>query len=364
MSRSFRRGIALGAAVVLSACEHARPFGAPDLGPNVPFASAFPRQLTFSGGSDLSPAWLPDGSGIVYAFLRLDHADQDRCLGVLPAEGGHLVQTVCHRSLLDLDTTTTLWDPAVGPGGVLAYVRETSVPGGRAPLSRELVVASLQNPDPGRVIRTLPYLAPDGTLHATATHLSWVDAQTLLYVAEGVLYTFPPAGTDTILTPIEAVRISLAGDSVTLSVLPGTANATSVTADSAGTIYFTLLGDSVIYRLDPGGGTPTAVFDFHSAGVVRDVRFAAGRLFAVAGHQTAADVGGDVYVVDPVAGTARPISPQPLLWFRRPAASPSGALVAAEGYALSLQPRFPGVPNSPVDTVVSGASDLYLLPVP
>lgn len=353
----------LPAALLLASCEHAQPFGAADLGPNAPFSTALPRQLTFDTAGDLAPAWLSDASGIIYSFQRYDRADRDRCLAVLPAEGGHAVQTICHRSVLDSDSTNSLWSPAVGPGGVLAYVRESSRPLGPAPASRELVVATLGDPDPGRVIRTLPYTAPDGAIHSTATHLAWVDAQTLVYLAENVLYTFPPLPYDTILTPVEAVRISLAGDSVALSVLPGTAGATSVTADAAGAIYYTLLGDSKIYRLDAGGGAAAVVYDFGPTGAVRDVVAAGGKLFAVAGHRTAADSGGDVYLVDPAAGTATAISSQGALWFRRPAVSPSGARIAALGYTLRIFLRNPGDPNS-VDTAATGSPHLFLLGSP
>jgi hypothetical protein len=353
---SVRGSVAVGALIALVSCEHARPFGPPDLGPNAPFSTAFPRQLTFDPGGDLAPAWLPDGSGIVYSFQRYDRADRDRCLAVLPAEGGHVIRTICHAGLLDGDSTNSLWSPAVGPGGVLAYVRESSVPGGPGPSSRELVVATLADPDPGRVIRSLPYLAPDGMLHATATHLTWVDAHTLVYVAEAVLYTFPPLAVDTILTPVEAVRISVEGDSVALSVLPGTAGATSVAADSAGAIYYTLLGDSRIYRLDADGGAAAVVCDLGAIGAVRDVQVAGGRLFAVAGQQTGAGLGGDVYLVDPVAGTAVPVAPQASLWYRRAAAAPSGRRVAAEGYTVGTDGS--GGP------VVSRSAHLYLLDAP
>ena len=353
-----------GAAAVLASCEHARPFGAADLGPNAPFSTAFPRQLTFDAGGDLAPGWLPDAAGIIYSFQRYDRPDGDRCLAVLPPEGGHVVRTICHGSLLDADSTNSLWSPAVGPGGVLAYLREGSAPGAPAPVSRELVVATLGDPDPGRVIRTFPYVAPDGTLHATATHLTWVDAETLVYVAQTVLYTFPPSALDTILTPVEIVEISLAGGSVALSVLPGTAGATSVAADAAGAIYYTLLGDSRIYRLDPGAGAGSVVYDFGSTGAALDVVVAGGRLFAVAGPQTAAQKGGDLFLVDPAAGTAQLVAEPPEVWFRRPAASPSGTRVAAEGYALTFRARIPTDTLNPVDTIVSRSAHLYLLAAP
>jgi hypothetical protein len=338
MNHPVRACVAVAAAIVLGACEHAQPFGAADLGPNVPFSTALPRQLTLSAAGDVTPAWLPDGSGIIYSFQRLDRSDHDRCLGILPAEGGQRVRTICHQSPLDADSTNALWSPAVGPGGVLAYVRESARIGLYAPQSRELVVASLQNPDHGRVVRTFPYITPDGQLHVSASHLQWVDAWTLVYVAEDVFYFTRTLPYDTVTSPLEIVRLSLAGDSVVMSVVPFTSNGSSVAVDSAGSIYFTRLFDSRVWRLVPGAPAPAVVYNFGTAGIARDVQ--------VRGNVLVATVGGQLYRVDLTSLTAVGIPPVDSLIFAYAALSPAGTRVVAEAYGLT------------------GGADLWLFQVP
>jgi len=316
--------LALGFALAgLVACEHAQPFGASPADPNQPFSSAFPRQLTFSAGPDLAPAWLPEGSGIVYSFALL-RADNDRCLGILPAEGGHQLRAICHVPLeFDADSTNALWEPAVGPSGALAYLRESSLPGSLAPHSREIVVASLTVPDPGRVVVRLPYTAPDGLLHASASHLHWVNATTLVYRAEQVIYYTNGGFADTLVSPLEIVRADFAGDSTVLTVVPGTANATSLTVDSSGAIIYTLVGDTRVYRVDPVSGVSGALYDFGNAGIPSDVQVSGKVLVAmIGGHLARATVGDTVVVLIP--------SPDPAQLVLRPALAPSGARVVIE----------------------------------
>jgi hypothetical protein len=314
---------ALAAALAcLAACEHAQPFGPADLGPNLPFSQGFPRQLTFSPLGDLAPAWLPDESGILYSYQRLDRAGHDACLGILPAEGGHLVRSICHGSGLDADSVSALREPAVGPAGLLAYVRESSRPGAPAPRSRELVVATLDAPDPGRAVRVFPYSASDGSLHQTAAYLHWVNAATLVYLAEQVTYTSPPLPVDTLYTPIEVVRLDLFGDTGVVSVVPGTANATSVTVDTAGAIYYTLAGDSRVLRIPPGGGTGNLLFDFEPLGPVRDVQIQGNTLVAVTCC--------GLFRADLAAHTLVEIAASPSLSPERLALSPSGTRLVVQ----------------------------------
>ena len=310
MSRWIRVPAALLALGGLAACEHAQPFGPPAAEPNQPFSTAFPRQLTFGAGADVQPAWLPDGSGFIYSF-PLERADNDRCLGILPAEGGHQTRIICHVPVaLDGDSTNALWSPAVGPGGRLAYVRESSAPSSVAPNSRELVVASLDAPDPGRVVLSLPYTAPDGSFQYGASHLQWAGADRLAFIADSVIYFSIGAWVDTITTPIEIMRIDLVGDSVALAAIPGTADATSLVADSTGALYFTLPGDTRVYRLAPGAGVPAVYYDFASAGVPSDVQVRGATLVAlVGGSLVRARLGDSVPVPIPGPAGGSPFDP-------------------------------------------------------
>ena len=323
----MRRGAVVLALVpalaALAACEHAQPFGAASREPNVPFVNGFPRQLTFSAGADLRPAWLPDGSGIIYSF-ELVQQDHDRCLGILPAEGGHLTQSICHvPAMLDADSTNVLTEPAVGPGGRLAYLRATSMVGALSPSRLNLVVASLDDPEPGRAVIGFPYTAVDGLLHASASHLAWVGSTALVYLAEQVTYFTHGSFADTIVAPLEIVQASLAGDSATLTLVPGTAGATSLAVDSSGAIIFTLPGDTHVYRLASVGGAPGVLYDFGSAGVPSDVQVSGKVLVALIGSRLVrARVGDSVVVQIP--------SPDTTQTMRRPALAPSGSRVVVE----------------------------------
>jgi hypothetical protein len=357
---------ALSLVAGLAACEHAQPFGTPDPRANGPFSSAFPRQLTFRAGPDLDPAWLPDGSGIIYSFARDARADGDRCLGVLPAEGGYAVQTVCHvPAARDADSTNVLSHPAVGAGGRLAYLREASPVGAVLPSSSELVVATLSAADPGRVVLTLPYTATDGRIVNGLSHLHWVDAGTLVFVAELRTYPGPPAPADTVVTPIEVMRLTLAADSSAAFVVPGTVGATSVSPSptDSGTVYITILGDSVVYGLELASGLKSPLYVLAGAGPASDAQVAGTHLAVIAAGLTRqTGLAGQLYDVDLVAGTARQLTARMDLWYQRPALSPSGARLVAEGHAI-IYARPSGV-FGPVDTLVSKDSDLWLLPTP
>ena len=93
---SWMRLAGLGLAAV--ACAHSEPFGVQEVGTDVPFSSELPVRLTYSDGDDRTPAWLPDGSGIIYSSERLDEAAHDRCLLVLPPGGGRVTRSICSKS--------------------------------------------------------------------------------------------------------------------------------------------------------------------------------------------------------------------------------------------------------------------------
>ena len=341
----------------LAACEHAQPFGAADLGPNVPFSTEIPRQLTFNAGPDRDPAWLPDGSGMIYAF-GLDRADHDQCLGILPPDGGHRLQSICHvPAHADADSTNVLSNPAAGPGGQVAYLRENSLVGALAPTTRELVVAALSRPDPGRVVLVLPQLAPDGQRVNRLSHLHWLAAGSLVFLAEQVTYAQTP--TDTVETPIEVMRLDFTDTSSTLSVVPNTLGATSVAVSTRATLYVTMQGDSVVYEVEPASGQSAPLFDFGSLGAASDAQVAGTRLVAVAGALTATLRLGLLVSVDLTSGTVSPVSStSTTVFYRVPALDPSGSRVVAESRDVTF---FKPSEFSPViDTIVGTASDLWL----
>ena len=262
-------------ASVLAACEHAQPFGLPPAEPNVPYEDSFPRQLTYNLLGDVQPAWLPGDSGIIYS-LSVGGPDNTHCLGILSPLGGHLLRTICHPLTFGGDSTTALWLPAVSPGGYLAYLREVSRTGAITPDSAAIVFATLAAPDPGRILVKLPYPGGDTVPRTGVGSLHWLSDGALVFLAGTNAYSYPPYPWDTTFAPLEVVRVGLQGDSAQRTVVPGTAGAIALTADTGGVMYYVLAGDSRVYRLldGPGAPAPTAWYDFGALGVPTQIEVA------------------------------------------------------------------------------------------
>lgn len=86
-----------GIALVLAGCGHSATFTTPDDHADEAFPGIVPVRLTFDEGADLHPHWTADGTGLLYTFeRRLPFADYpDRCLGMLPPEGGQRIREWC-----------------------------------------------------------------------------------------------------------------------------------------------------------------------------------------------------------------------------------------------------------------------------
>ncbi|MBA3659572.1 MAG: PD40 domain-containing protein [Gemmatimonadales bacterium] len=70
--------------ILVAACDHTAPVSDPPATSDRPFVPGDPARLTLNAGPDRSPAWLPDGSAIVYSAQQLGRTDNDVCLAVLP----------------------------------------------------------------------------------------------------------------------------------------------------------------------------------------------------------------------------------------------------------------------------------------
>jgi len=81
-------------AILLAACGHSEPFVAPPHERTGPFVGGTPIQLTYSPLSDYEPAFSADGQWITYQFER-GTPDRDRCIGIIPAEGGSRRHELC-----------------------------------------------------------------------------------------------------------------------------------------------------------------------------------------------------------------------------------------------------------------------------
>jgi len=328
-------------AILALACGHQEPFpsgNVPDVGP---WSVNPPVRLTFSGGPDLEPAWLEDGSGIAYSFRQSDTL-QDRCIGALPAGGGTRWVAKCVRVEASTDSVEALREVAPGPGARYAWRDARSKVKRVAPDVGSIRLGTLGRTDTGTAVRSIPYLAPSGNVHLAVTHLRWLSPTMLTYVGATAHYGLECGRClDTTLTGLEVTLLDLTASPAAVSIVPNTYAASSVwPAPDGASLYYTLGGDSRVYRQSLAGGAVTVVHDFGPRGIARDVCVRGEKLVAVVGGQVSftddevvgpvqRDRGGALVLVDLVSGRETNV-PLPAKRLRRPTISPDGRRVVVE----------------------------------
>jgi hypothetical protein len=360
------------------ACGHSDPFSSPSTGTDSPFDPTPPVRLTLNQAADRGPSWLPDGSGIIYSSHQTGRHDHDLCLAELPATGGTQRRLVCNLSGLGDDSTNAIESPVVSAEGRLAFVKAGSAVGALSPSREALAVAPDDHPAAGSNVQPIPFSLPGEPRYTAVRQLRWQNASRLVFVASQVLYRVPCqfCQYDTIVSGLDVGVLDLSPGGASVSVLPGTDFASGVSPGATeDEVYFTLAGDSRVYRRLLSSGATDVVYDFGAAGVARDVHVAAGRLAAVVGGRVAFSVdpdlgptqwdsGGIIHVVTLASGADVALDGPGL--FRRPALSRDGTRLVAEGYPLIVtEIRDPetGVLLA-ADTTVARAGDLYLFGAP
>ncbi len=356
---------------VSAGCSHSEPFSNPQ-GSEEPFDPGPPARLTLNPGHDGHPSWLPDGSGILYSSQQLDRTDVDVCLTELPATGGRQRWLACDLAG-DRTSRDAAQSAAVSPDGRLAVLRAGNGElGGQSPVFLGIALAPTLDVYQAQTVRTLPFAPAGGASHDYAGHLRWLREDALVYV--GQLFRAQPAcpdrecPLDTLVLGTEVTLLELSGSAVNGSAVPGTTHATGVAPilDGAAILY-TLRADTRIYRRALSSGEVAVVHDFGAAGVARDVHAAGNRVAAVVGGRLGFavdprigpaewDSGGIVHVLE-LDGASPVVLDTPGRLYRRPALSPDGSRLAAEGFPLviNVDPV-----TGETDTTVHRSGDLYL----
>jgi|GEM_PF-464995 len=368
---------------LLIACGHTDPFSNPDSNTGRPFDPSPPARLTLNLGVDRDPAWLPDGSGILYSAQDPGRNDRDVCLALLPATGGQ--QSALWCDVPDgPDRTDAVLSTGPAADGRMAFLATSTSRGNPVPEYLGIRVGPTTDPAAGIQVRQLPYPRGQGIVNAVG-RLHWAGTDRLAYlgvwsaihvVCPQPFVCNPP---DTAVTGLDVELLDLAGGDAPTAV-PGTEDATglAVVADGAEILY-TLASDTRIYRRSLSSGTVAVAHDFGAAGLARDLDAAGARVVAVVGGlvgQTVDsslgpiqwDSGGVIHVVDLANGTDMPLDGGSRL-YRNPALSPGGDQVVAEGYQFTVQfiidpntgqPIVDPVTFEPIlDTVITSNSDLY-----
>ena len=327
--------------IAVMACEHSSPAEPESLQPLPPFSSGSPVRLTFNLADDRTPSWLPDGSGIIYSSERVDHNDRDRCLKVLPARGGTISASYCQLSPIHDDSTDLMESPAQHADGRLFYHRVISWVGQQKLGASALVLGTRESPLQVTVVQPLPYTAPNGRFHSSIRSPQWMGRDSLLYLAEQLFYegsTFYP---DTFYTGLDATILDLSGATPRVEIIPGTDYASGVALGEDGeTLYYTLGGDSRVYRRSFVTGEVTTLYDFGAGTIARDPQVRGTRLVAVVGGSVLyqfedahgyvqRDEGGDLMFVNLSDGSRRLFTGDSVL-FRHPVISPDGSHMVVE----------------------------------
>lgn len=363
-------GAAGAVLMALGACAHEEPFQTQNPGLDSTFGQGADRQLTLNPAADVRPAWLSDGSGLIYTFEGLSGTARDRCLAILLPSGGTRRELPCGKSQ---DSVDTFSEAAPGPGGRLLFTREWSLPGDINPRQGEIMLGTVDQPGSATTVLTFPYTASSGHIHSGISHIRWLSATRAIYLASTVTYPRPcsTCEADTVSTGIELVTLDLSGPTPSIQPIAGTDSASSVDVGATGNeIFFTRNGDTRVYQMDLTTGGITVAHDFGAGGIARDVAYFGNQLYAVVGGLVAytvdpllgtsqLDHGGKLYVADLVNGTDS--------WrivdnrvFKRPVISPLRNRMVAESFALSIT----GCGAGCFDTVASRNSDLWLLDLP
>jgi hypothetical protein len=192
-----------------------------------------------------------------------------------------------------------------------------------------------------------------------------LSSNRILFLGEQVSYSQACGACplDTLRTGLDAAWLAVDEVNPSPQGIPGTELASGVSRGSnEDEVYYTIGGDSRVFRRNLSDGAVAVVHDFGPAGITRDVHVVGSRMVAVVGGrvtfgtdpqvgQVQRDSGGVLRVVDFQAGTDVALEGPGL--FRRPQISPSGSGVAVEVYPFIIS-------GDPPDTAVSPNSDLYL----
>jgi hypothetical protein len=348
------------------ACSHSEPFDNSQ-GTEVPFDPGPPARLTVNPAHDGSPSWLADGSGILYSGQQLDRVDADVCLAELPPTGGQQRRLICDIPG-DRDSRDAAQSSAASADGRVALLSAGNGNlGGTSPVFLDLALLPTLDAVDAQRVRTLPLTPGGGTPQDYAGHLRWLTANELVYVGQRfqTKQDCLPCPRDTVIVGTQVTLLTV--DGTTAQAVPATDLATGVAPISDGSaILYTLPNDTRVYREVLGSGELTVAHDFGAAGIVRDVHAAGNRVVAVVGGRVAFtvdpnlgpvqwDSGGVLHVFD-LEGTGSQSLDTPGRLYRRPALSPDGSRIVAEGYPLIIVP----LPGGVADTTVSKSGDIYL----
>ena len=313
------------------ACDHTSPFATGEATNVGPYSQTYPRQLTFNLGDDRDPA--VQGDTIVYSRLDPEHSSLDRCLALLPADGGTIIAEYCPPT--EASTINAWLEPALSPDGTqIAFLWQRGDPVTAAPSADTLVIAPVDDPTHPTLLRKIDSLTPSDTELLYPQKPTWVNANTVRFLYSTYVITYVKTGTprfaDTTIAGVSLVDLDVTTGAITN--VPGAAGARTYTLAPDGGVWFTrfdstgALSAATLLHLAPGSSTPDTVGIFTAP--VTDVADVGGVAVGLLLGDTI------VEVLDPATGATTVLPPFPTP-ARRIAGAPGGRIVVARDVTMA-----------------------------
>ncbi len=254
-------------AIALLAC-HSDSYVIAAIPPLGPAGTADDVQLTFNPARDYWPTWSEDGKSILYQFGQPGRRDDDRCLGLLPAEGGTQIWTLCDDRVSQADSSNSFSAFALGSDGRLLYLEAVGRVGTASghvtqirPDHTVLWLADTAHPFLRRALVTMPQVVGDSSIDWLAD-ATWVGQNE--FIAIGAVFEptppDPQARVDTAFYGLLLVRGTIGATGASLAPIAGTDGASGYALAQHNTSVIVSRRDSrVLTRVPLGGGTPTVI---------------------------------------------------------------------------------------------------------
>lgn len=327
------------------ACGHSEPFQDPNETSNGPFNPAPPVQLTYNPGADLTPAFLPGDTIVLYSYEQSGALNPNQCIGALPVAGGTRVDESCPRTAAALDSTERYENPVPLNDSMIVLVQSARLKGNGFDAITLLGTAPWRAADQLVPRLEFPFTSPSGVFEISANYISLTGGTSLAYLGMIDLSACPGASPfceQPVLIrvgrEIGQLNLDATGDP---SIAPGSDYATSVaTGRSAGAFLFTLPFDTRVYEREPDGSTVT-LFDF-APEIVRDPMLVGNQLVAIVGGNVLeftgdvgvplqVDGGGSIVLVNLGTGAVQVVAGGEGAAYTRPVLSANGRVLVAEG---------------------------------
>lgn len=287
--------LAIAVVVACAACQHSTPFaGETPPTSDGAFSVGAPVRFTFDNGMDQVGSFSADGTMLLYAFqpklplppLVPARPDVDRCIGLLPANGGTR-REICRDDFAGLDSSDAFEHAALGADGTLLYGAYSAPIRGLLTSSGTLRAGSLSQPYPGRILLTTPTVTAGLSFDHFGV-IRWASPTTFfVQVLDQTLIGNPynEVKSDTLQLGIGILRGDLSATGVVFTAVAGADSASGFDLSIAGdSLYFTRLDDASLYVVAGTGGTRRVVYSLASAAprtILRDPTRVGGRIAVV-----------------------------------------------------------------------------------